>query len=118
MLVDKFGLRPWEIARLTDRQIAEVYFHARDEHGALVAPSRTPDKSEFGTRYDPPESLGAELKALGELNEVIRGQNKRGLTNYPEAVELIKAKWADGSRQKQRAEWEVEQKRKQVTDGQ
>ncbi|QJW98692.1 hypothetical protein [Frigoriglobus tundricola] len=66
--MDKFGLRPWEIARLTDKQIAQVYFHARDEHGALVVPTRPVSAAEFGTRYEPPATLEDELKTLAELH--------------------------------------------------
>ncbi len=36
--MDHFGLRPWEIARLTPVQIAELYFHLRDEDGAMKIP--------------------------------------------------------------------------------
>jgi len=115
--VDKFGLKPWEIARLTDKQIQCIYFHARDEHGVLVPPTRTPSRAEFGTRYDPPESLEAELQVLADLNAAVRGQNGKGLTNYAEAVEQVRGKWADGTRQRQRAEWDVERAQKKGTDG-
>ncbi|WP_171473808.1 hypothetical protein [Frigoriglobus tundricola] len=44
------------------------------------------------------------------LHQALAGGKGRGLTNYAEAIERVKAKWADGSRQKRRAEWEAEQK--------
>lgn len=41
-LVANFHLKPWEIARLTWRQIAEIYFHDRDENGDIKIPDSTP----------------------------------------------------------------------------
>lgn len=46
-LADHFHLGPWDIERLTDRQIIELYFHPRTEKGEIqavpdsVAPSAT-----------------------------------------------------------------------------
>lgn len=34
--MEKFHLSPEQIAKLTDRQIAELYYHKRDKHGSLV----------------------------------------------------------------------------------
>jgi hypothetical protein len=34
-LVDHFHLTPWDIERLTDRQIVELYFHPRTEQGEI-----------------------------------------------------------------------------------
>lgn len=35
ILIDKFNLRPWEIGRLTPRQVEELYFHPRDKDGQI-----------------------------------------------------------------------------------
>lgn len=43
---EPFNLRPWEIARLTDRQISELYFHPRDKHGRLVEQVELPGEDE------------------------------------------------------------------------
>lgn len=46
-LIDHFHLTPAEIGRLTDRQINQLYFHPRDEHGGIAMPSSgAPDPSE------------------------------------------------------------------------
>lgn len=37
-LVDHFHLTPAEIGELTDRQIAQLYFHPRDKDGAIRRP--------------------------------------------------------------------------------
>lgn len=38
VLVSEFGLKPWEIAQLTPRQIHEVYLHPRDADGVIKVP--------------------------------------------------------------------------------
>jgi hypothetical protein len=112
------GLKPWEIARLTDRQIEEGYFHPRDEHGSLLVPSRPLAACDFGDRYIPCASLEEELAQFAELQGIIfsESKGKSGLTNYESAVEQIRAKWADGSRAQARRTWE-EQQREEVTNG-
>lgn len=57
VLVSEFKLRPWEIADLTPRQVAEVYFHPRDKHGAVQLPEVAPAEG------DPAARLG-QLLAL------------------------------------------------------
>lgn len=102
------GLREWEIAQLSDRYIDEIYFHPRDEHGALIAPTPPVTAKDFGTRYEPPKTMEEELQFLADLQVVLVGTNKRGkgLDNYNDAVEQIKARWADGSRALERRKWE------------
>ncbi len=34
-LIDKFHLRPWEVAKLTDRQIHDLYYHPRNDDGTI-----------------------------------------------------------------------------------
>ena len=61
MLVDKFQLRTWEIARLTDRQIHEVYFHPRERDGTIRSHLTIPDEPKAQ------ETLESELVALEAL---------------------------------------------------
>lgn len=35
LVTEPFHLRPWEIARLTDYQIREIYFHKRRDDGSI-----------------------------------------------------------------------------------
>lgn len=39
ILAEKFGLRPWELQKLTPRQIYEIYFHPRDKDGFVILPT-------------------------------------------------------------------------------
>jgi len=68
-LVDHFHLRPWDIARLTDRQIVELYFHPRnDEHE--IEPVPEPPKV---TKEE--EKKGPTLKReLFEIDMLVFGQ--------------------------------------------
>lgn len=43
ILVDRFHLTPEQIGRLTDRQIAGLYFHPRDRDGSIKIPITVPD---------------------------------------------------------------------------
>lgn len=115
VLIDK-GLRPWEIARLTERQIYEFYFHPRDEHGVLKYPSAIID--DLSKRYIPAASYEEELKILTDLDATLRGDDKRGpgLANLPQAIEDLKAVWADGSRQARRKAWEEAQVKKKIEE--
>jgi translation elongation factor EF-Ts len=36
LMGEPLELRPWEILRLTDRQIVDLYHHARDREGRVV----------------------------------------------------------------------------------
>jgi hypothetical protein len=59
--VDHFGLTMGEIARLTDRQILDIYYHKRDkETGAIEPPPVEADASR-------PPTLESELFALRQL---------------------------------------------------
>ena len=110
VLVDKFKLKPWEIARLSERYIHEVYFHPRDEHGSLVPPVKPLTAADFGTRYNPPASLEDELESLRTLHKQLIGTDKRGkgITNIRDAEKKIRAKWADGSRLAAYNKWKAE----------
>lgn len=108
-------MRPWEIARLSERYIHEVYFHPRDEHGSLIQPVKPLTEADYGTRYQPPATLEDELKILQELHATLLGTDMRGsgISNYRLLEDQIKAKWADGSRQQAYDQW----KAAQTTDG-
>lgn len=43
ILVDRFHLTPEQIGRLTDWQIAKVYFHPRDKDGSIKIPIMIPE---------------------------------------------------------------------------
>jgi hypothetical protein len=107
VLIDKFGLRPWEIGRLSKRQIQEFYFYPRDENGCLAPPRKPVTEAERLAYSEPPASLEAELEKLAALHAGTGGGEGRGLANYAECVEAVKSRWADGSRQRMRAEWEA-----------
>ncbi len=86
-LADKFGLRPWEIARLTPRQEAELYFHPRDKEGNLKVPATE-------ARCEEASTLQSELVALDQLQaalqEVGAFDDEGALT--PENLEQAKAR--------------------------
>lgn len=86
VLADKFGLRPWEIARLTPRQEADQYFHPRDKEGNLKVPEIKAGRGEATT-------LQSELVALDQLQaamqEVGAFGDEESLT--PENLEQAKA---------------------------
>jgi len=75
-------------------------------------PQKPVDKADFGDRYTPPVSLEAELKQLEDLQRSLIGTNRRskGITNYAQAQQKIRAKWKDGSRAAARKAWEDAQK--------
>ncbi len=70
-MIDRFHLTPAQIAELTDRQIAELYFHPRDEDGQIV-PKKTP-REESGLVF--------ELQQVDKLLLM-------GLIDYAKAQEL------------------------------
>jgi hypothetical protein len=109
VLIDR-GLKPWEIARLTERQVEEFYFHPRDEHGVLKYPSAVLD--EMSVRRIPAASYEEELKVLMDLDHQLRGEKGKGpgLLGLDKAIEDLKAVWADGSRVARRKAWEEKQK--------
>jgi hypothetical protein len=62
---EPFNLRPWEVARLTDRQIAELYFHPRDEQGRLNPQVELPGEEETLTVEEQHRLLFGVGAALG-----------------------------------------------------
>jgi hypothetical protein len=77
VLVDKFNLRPHEIAKLTDYQIRKLYFHARDEKGIIVFPR--PPKT-------PLEELENDLKELKKVKNMCKPEE------YAEAEAKLREK--------------------------
>lgn len=79
LLIDRFGLRPWEIARLTDRQIEELYFHKRDKDGVILFPVE-----ELPEVEETPDTLETALAKLEELRTVMKP------ADYDAAVREVK----------------------------
>lgn len=66
-LVDEpFRLSMAQIAELTDRQIAEIYFYPRDEKGRLLPPSPEMSEEEEDEDLDP-EQERALLFGMGSV---------------------------------------------------
>src|SRR5258707_778347 len=96
LLVEKFHLNKWDIARYSDAQIEQFFFYPRDEHGLLKRPGLLPDASAYGDRYTPAKSMEEDLAKLGALHEHLKGTEGKlpGLANYEQAVEALKLRWA------------------------
>lgn len=79
------------IDALTDREIHEVYFHPRDDKGAIVFPRGTahplpqPVEAPKGTSPDPASQLEAVLAMQAVLGDMVD----------PTSVEAAKAKLAE-----------------------
>lgn len=58
-ILDHFKLTLAEYAQLTDRQIQDLYFHARDEHGGIKTPDPEPAR--------PADTLPGEMAVLDML---------------------------------------------------
>lgn len=78
-LLDHFKLTPAEVGRLTDRQIAQLYFHARDEEGKIKGPQPA---------LTPEQSYSREVAALDGLLDMHLISRK----NYDDCVAKLKAK--------------------------
>jgi hypothetical protein len=79
-LVEHFHLRPWEIKKLTDRQIVELYFHPRN------------DKGEVEEVYERPAvpTLKSELFEI----DLLYAQGVIKKDNAEQCKEKLRAKWA------------------------
>jgi hypothetical protein len=81
-LVNVHHLRPWEIAKLTDRQIEELYFHPREQDGSI-----TPVE----------DSHNREPKSLDEAIAqwvVIASQFRTPQDKVQAGIEMLRQKWA------------------------
>lgn len=85
MLVDHYHLSIPEIGNLTDRQIAKVYFHARDKDGMIRLSVPTIEKAE-----DTPETLESALADLEFLRMVLPNIDQE---SYEKSVEELKRKF-------------------------
>ena len=86
ILVDHYHLTLREIGDLTDRQIAEVYFHARTKEGSIDVPVPAVE----ATRG--PET---EAKLLADL-AFLRAANLITAENYERCVAEAKGKFRGG----------------------
>lgn len=77
ILVDHFHLTVDDVARLTDYQISAVYFHARDENGAIAMDdAKRPAKPSTSPARD-------ALRALSNMKRLMKP------ANYQEARERL-----------------------------
>jgi hypothetical protein len=66
--MDHFGLMPEQFGRLTDRQIGELCFHARNEDGSIRIPSSpTPEPPSAPEGYETDLTQLAALLAMGVI---------------------------------------------------
>lgn len=82
ILLDKFHLTLDQIARLTDRQIDDYYFHPRDQHGAIKPIQVLEPAAPL-----PKLSYEEELRNLEFLNAAV------GLQNFEQAKKDLYAKF-------------------------
>jgi len=83
LVSEPFALPMSHIARLTDRQIAEVYFHGRDQQGKIITPdapeaaplTEAAVKAEFLTVC---AQLGMSLGAAEQRWEAEKAKRKGG----------------------------------------
>lgn len=118
VLVDK-GWKPWEIGRLTRRQLSDFVFVPRDEHGALVPPKRGLTIPELRAREEPPATEAEHMAQLDAMNEALRGAHpqKQGVTNYDEAAAQVRALWASGEGARRRRVWEEQEEAERIARG-
>lgn len=88
-MADPFNLSLAQIAELTDRQIYDLYFHPRDEHGRIKVrhevPARetlSPDE-ERAILFGMGSSLGIPLEQLNGLWNAKRGAGDGGSGRGP-----------------------------------
>lgn len=62
VLLDHFKQPLSELAKLTDRQIDELYFHTRDEHGSIAVPKE--EAPAVPQEVSPDRALRIELAQL------------------------------------------------------
>lgn len=82
VLIAKFRCTPADIAGLTDAQIDELYFHARDKDGALIEPEPPPAAQGPPTRESRLATInqleGMGLITAARANELREEANRRG----------------------------------------
>ena len=75
-----------ELARLTDRQLVEIYAHPRDESGNIKAP----EEPAAVRPNEAPDSLAKDLRDWTILTSMLRLPEEE----YRKGAEKLKAKWA------------------------
>lgn len=83
ILADHYGLTMPEVGNLTDRQIKDVYFHARTKEGAIEIPLPA---------AEPPAEEETEEIVLRNL-QILRGAGLIPEENYLACVEEAKRKF-------------------------
>jgi len=71
-------LRPWEIERLTDKQIIELYYRKRDNKGVPVSYEQQEHEWKHRTAKDQKVIKRKELEALIRMGSAL-GANVNGL---------------------------------------
>jgi hypothetical protein len=94
-LIDHFHLRPWEIRKLTDRQIQELYFHPRDDQGEIELPDGRRGRRVLGE----PDAPGLDEQPVTleqHLMHVDLLAARRVITreNADECKQKLREKWA------------------------
>ncbi len=94
-LYEHFHLKPWDVARLTDRQIIEYYFHPRNEKNEIEP---VPDPPRVTAQPESPRAatLGSELMGIDILigNKVISREDGEA------CKEKLRAKYAAAAQAK------------------
>ena len=88
VLLDKFHLTPEDIAKLTDRQIFDYYFHPRDNHGSI----KTPEAVVEASKAEGYEQNMIALKSLLDAGFV-------NTKDFQRLKEELEAKYGEGRRQ-------------------
>lgn len=92
LLTEKFHLRPWEIARLTDRQISQLYFHPRKD-GEIIFPFDEVEVEEQPLA----NTLEDELKALDDVKDMMNpGDYRRAVEELRRLYERREHHGVDG----------------------
>lgn len=69
-LVEHFGLAIAEVARLTDRQILEIYWHKRDKQGSILWPED--EVTAVAPEPEKPTTLARKLAQLEVVGRTLR----------------------------------------------
>lgn len=85
MLLEHFHVRIEDLARLTDKQIDELYFHPRNDKGA-IEPQEKPTEAADGK-----PTLKSELMALWKMAKALRMPPEQ----WMELEKQLRAKYAE-----------------------
>ena len=97
--MDYFHWTPEQISKLTDRQITELCFHPRDEHGAI--------KYEKTVVVKEPQSMEEELK---QLKRIVNTVNAAAMPDTPgritNSINMINPESIKACEEKIRKKWQ------------